>query len=145
MNIFENLYNKNNRKNNLDKIIVFEDIDCMSNIVKKINNDSKNATNFIDIIEAKDNNMEKTLKLQNHLLNKISKKVHDDDNETILVDIDKNNDDKITLSFILNIIDGIRETPGRILIITSNDYDSLDPALIRPGRIDMTLEMKMQQ
>ena len=50
--------------------------------------------------------------------------------------------DNITLSYILNIIDGIRETPGRILIITSNDYNSLDPALIRPGRIDITLEMK---
>ena len=60
----------------------------------------------------------------------------------MLVDFDKNKDDKITLSFILNIIDGIRETPGRILIITSNNYDSLDTALIRPGRIDLTLEMK---
>ena len=35
----------------------------------------------------------------------------------------------------------MRETPGRILIITSNNYNSLDPALIRPGRIDLTLEM----
>ena len=86
--------------------------------------------------------MEKTLKIQNQLLNKIAKKVDDDHEETCLIDLDKNKDDKITLSFILNIIDGIRETPGRILIITSNDYDSLDSALIRPGRIDMTLEMK---
>ena len=50
--------------------------------------------------------------------------------------------DKITLSYLLNIIDGIRETPGRILIITSNNYKSLDNALVRPGRIDYTLEMK---
>ena len=41
----------------------------------------------------------------------------------------------------LNIIDGIRETPGRILIITSNNYDTLDDALVRPGRIDFTLKM----
>ena len=47
-----------------------------------------------------------------------------------------------TICNFLNIIDGIRETPGRILIITSNNYNSLDPALIRPGRIDMTLEMR---
>ena len=63
--------------------------------------------------------------------------------ENVLVNIDdKTKDDKITLSYILNIIDGIRETPGRILIITSNYYDKLDKALIRPGRIDITLEMK---
>jgi chaperone BCS1 len=42
----------------------------------------------------------------------------------------------ITLSDILNVIDGIIETPGRILIITSNHYNKLDPALVRPGRID---------
>ena len=40
-----------------------------------------------------------------------------------------------------NLIDGIRETPGRILVITSNHYDKLDDALIRPGRIDCTLQM----
>ena len=53
-----------------------------------------------------------------------------------------NDDNRITLSFILNIIDGIREHSGRILIITSNHYDKLDPALVRPGRIDISLEMK---
>jgi SpoVK/Ycf46/Vps4 family AAA+-type ATPase len=44
----------------------------------------------------------------------------------------------ITLDDILNLWDGIRETPGRILLISSNHYDRLDPALIRPGRIDIT-------
>ena len=52
------------------------------------------------------------------------------------------NQDPITLDDILNIWDGIYENPGRILIVTSNHYDSLDPALIRPGRIDIKLTMK---
>jgi len=47
----------------------------------------------------------------------------------------------LTLDDILNLWDGIRETPGRIMIITSNHYQDLDPALIRPGRIDVTLEL----
>ena len=42
---------------------------------------------------------------------------------------------------ILNLWDGIRETPGRILVISSNHYDKLDPALVRPGRIDITHEL----
>ena len=41
----------------------------------------------------------------------------------------------------MNIIDGLRETPGRIIIITSNNYESLDSALVRPGRIDYTMKM----
>ena len=52
-----------------------------------------------------------------------------------------NNEVLITLDDILNLWDGIRETPGRILIISSNHYDRLDSALIRPGRIDITHEL----
>jgi SpoVK/Ycf46/Vps4 family AAA+-type ATPase len=48
---------------------------------------------------------------------------------------------KPTLDDLLNLVDGIRENTGRILIITSNFYHKLDSALIRPGRIDITLKM----
>ena len=51
-------------------------------------------------------------------------------------------DDKLDLSFILNLIDGTLEIPGRILIITTNHPEKLDPALIRPGRIDMFIKFK---
>jgi hypothetical protein len=51
------------------------------------------------------------------------------------------NEDPLTLDDILNLWDGIRETPGRIMIITSNHYADLDTALIRPGRIDKSLEL----
>jgi hypothetical protein len=44
--------------------------------------------------------------------------------------------DKLNLSGLLNVLDGIVDTPGRILIMTSNHPEVLDPALIRPGRID---------
>ena len=144
---FEQYYSRiNNKKIGFDKkIIVFEDIDCMSDIVKKRNIVQENGSNNnLENENGSDENinLEKTLNLQNKLLNKIAKKVDEDHEESMFVNFNKNNNDKITLSFILNVIDGIRETPGRILIITSNDYDSLDPALIRPGRIDLTLEMK---
>ena len=52
------------------------------------------------------------------------------------------NNDSITLADILNIIDGVLETPGRILILTSNYPDKLDKALLRPGRIDLIIEFK---
>lgn len=48
--------------------------------------------------------------------------------------------DAVTLSFLLNLLDGVLETPGRILVITSNFPDKLDRALVRPGRIDVTIE-----
>lgn len=42
----------------------------------------------------------------------------------------------ITLSGLLNVIDGPCSQEGRLLIMTSNLPDSLDAALVRPGRID---------
>lgn len=50
--------------------------------------------------------------------------------------------EQVTLSFLLNLLDGVLETPGRILIITSNYPERLDRALIRPGRIDVRIEFK---
>jgi hypothetical protein len=50
------------------------------------------------------------------------------------------NGDLLTLSFLLNLLDGVLETPGRILVITTNYPDRLDPALIRPGRIDVRID-----
>lgn len=46
----------------------------------------------------------------------------------------------LTLSGLLNVIDGIASPEGRILILTSNFPERLDAALLRPGRIDMQVE-----
>ena len=48
--------------------------------------------------------------------------------------------EKLSLSCLLNILDGILETPGRIIIMTTNFPKLLDKALIRPGRIDLICE-----
>jgi ATP-dependent 26S proteasome regulatory subunit len=45
--------------------------------------------------------------------------------------------EKLSLSCLLNILDGILETPGRIIVMTTNYPELLDKALIRPGRIDL--------
>ena len=50
--------------------------------------------------------------------------------------------DAVTLSFLLNLLDGVLETPGRILVITSNFPEKLDRAFVRPGRIDVQIEFK---
>ena len=42
----------------------------------------------------------------------------------------------ITLSGLLNCLDGPCSADGRLLCMTSNSPDSLDPALVRPGRCD---------
>ena len=143
---FEKIYNRQNQ-NSIgfkDKIIVFEDIDCMCDIVKsRDSNDIEIVNNKSNEIANIDKNLDKNTKLLSSIYNKINENDNKSNSDSVIVNIDeKLNNDKITLSYILNVIDGIRETPDRILIITSNYYDKLDKALVRPGRIDITLEMK---
>lgn len=42
----------------------------------------------------------------------------------------------ITLAALLNALDGVTAPEGRILVMTTNHPEHLDPALIRPGRVD---------
>ncbi|KAF7193118.1 putative mitochondrial chaperone BCS1-A [Pseudocercospora fuligena] len=53
----------------------------------------------------------------------------------------KSTKSKITLSGLLNAIDGPASAEGRILIMTTNARETLDKALIRDGRIDHEYEM----
>jgi len=135
---FEERYNNDNRKGSIGfdkKIIVFEDIDCIGDIVldreKKKN---KSITGFGKKIDMDDLN---------------NSQIHVGDLLETIVATEKiceipklvSLEEPITLDDILNLWDGIRETPGRIMMISSNHYQELDPALIRPGRIDITLEL----
>jgi chaperone BCS1 len=44
---------------------------------------------------------------------------------------------KLTFSGLLNALDGVASSEERIIFMTTNHYDRLDPALIRPGRVDV--------
>jgi chaperone BCS1 len=48
----------------------------------------------------------------------------------------------ISFSGLLNAIDGAASQEGRILIMTTNHKEKLDPALIRPGRADFHREIR---
>lgn len=53
--------------------------------------------------------------------------------------------DKLNLSGLLNVLDGVVDTPERIVVMTTNHPEILDPALIRPGRIDQKLLLGYMQ
>ncbi|MBA43049.1 MAG: hypothetical protein CMF62_03455 [Magnetococcales bacterium] len=97
-----------------ETIIVLEDIDCMSQAVWDR-----------DLLDKQNTEKaEKTDKKKNK-----DKEFEEDEDE-------KN---KVTLSAILNAIDGIRNNHGMILVMTTNHPERLDEALIRDGRVDERL------
>ena len=51
-----------------------------------------------------------------------------------------NNKSNVSLGDILQVLDGVKECEGRMLIITTNNIDKLDKALIRRGRINRQIQ-----
>lgn len=101
------------------RILLFEDIDAMGDIVK----DRDLAG---DKPKSKELDLENTIKEYMSKKNKKEKPANDENNN---------------LSYFLNILDGLNECPGRIIIMTTNKPEHLDNALIRPGRIDFKIHM----
>jgi hypothetical protein len=92
-----------------ETMLVIEDIDCMNDIVKSREQQKEP--------EKEESEKEK----ESDKEGKVKPKVP----ET-----------KLTLSGLLNAIDGVFNNDGRILIMTTNKPEVLDEALIRQGRID---------
>ncbi|VUC31004.1 unnamed protein product [Clonostachys rosea] len=49
----------------------------------------------------------------------------------------------VTLSGLLNTLDGVSSQSGRIVVMTTNYASDLDQALIRPGRVDFKVEFQL--
>lgn len=47
----------------------------------------------------------------------------------------------LTFSGLLNAIDGVASSEGRLIVMTTNHPEKIDPALIRPGRVDRKYEI----
>jgi chaperone BCS1 len=94
-------------------IVIFEDIDCASSVVRSREEPDK-----------KDKETDESTAKQ---------PARADDSQ-------RQQSQGLTQAGLLNVIDGIFDARGRILIMTSNHPDVLDPALIRPGRIDVKID-----
>jgi len=70
-----------------------------------------------------------------------------EDIDTVLASHDRSKKDKgeksdrVTLSGLLNAIDGVVDSEGRVFAFTTNHIEKIDPALLRPGRADLKVEL----
>ena len=135
-----------------ERIYVIEDIDCLTDIVYSRSEHISDSTS-IDINNMKSSNTIDENVIQsytpgndmNYMEYNKNSTISDYKNNTNIVDFKQDaaedSSERLNLSFLLNLLDGILETPGRILIITSNHPEKLDRALIRPGRIDINIRV----
>ncbi len=104
-----------------NRILIFEDVDCMGDMVQDRTIKEREKSKYDDEDEMKPKQKRRTRK--------------DDEDDLVIIDNNYNNN----LSYFLNILDGLQECPGRIIIMTTNKPEQLDKALIRPGRIDYNI------
>lgn len=123
------------------RLYILEDIDVMGEIVHKrsISKESDKDSVISDDIDSEIEKMDKKNKKSNvkdilKLSSLLGNGVSSCENKT-----NTNNN----MSYLLNILDGIQENKGRIIIMTTNHIEKIDPAIIRPGRIDINLEFKV--
>lgn len=137
---FEKTYNRNNQENSKPfdkKIILFEDIDCIGDIVHE-----RSRIDVAHQVTPPSETITETQQLIQSIHRAVDVNIQDQKAHPYMFPSIQHNN-PLTLDDFLNLWDGVRETPGRIIIITSNHYDKLDSALIRPGRIDITYEFKL--
>lgn len=107
------------------RIIIFEDIDAIGDVIKDR-----------DILDKKSSDISSDEEENPVVI--INKKLKNKSMNSILSNIEKKKNTN-NLSYFLNILDGLNECSGRIIIMTTNKIDHLDKALIRPGRIDIKI------
>jgi DNA replication protein DnaC len=127
------------------KIIVIEDLDCAGKVVlqRKSKDTDETSGNSTPILVSNDATADIKTEILREVRGLLKRNRHKDDDEddfkpTIMNPLDA---DLLTLDDILNLWDGVRENAGRIMVISSNFYEKLDTALVRPGRIDITLKL----
>ncbi|EEA27429.1 Complex III assembly protein translocase and chaperone [Talaromyces marneffei ATCC 18224] len=62
-------------------------------------------------------------------------------NRRVQTDEDGYRGANVTFSGLLNALDGVASAEERIIFLTTNYVDRLDSALVRPGRVDMTVRL----
>jgi len=143
---YESQFNEHNKAHSIGfdrKIIVIEDIDCAGDIVMERGSRTETTPLLISPEEEEFTEIalnERLNTIDNDLKLAIKQNIAEESRK-IIAKLTPATEDRITLDDILNLWDGIRETPGRILIISSNHYEKLDSAIRRPGRIDITLKL----
>lgn len=115
------------------RIIVLEDVDCLTDVV--LSRDAVEET--MKVIQQENDVKGKSEQGNTDELDDFGRRVSP---YPINLGGTSGENQKLNLSVLLNILDGVLEQPGRILIMTSNHPEKLDRALIRPGRIDVIVK-----
>ena len=122
-----------------DRLLVLEDIDATDDreVVSKSNGDDLKSGAPTDTVHVRRH----TPHLVKELYEKMTQRGPDSVPLPVNGPDDKKKEPAITLSDVLNVLDGVMEPTGCIIVMTTNYVEKLDKALTRPVRVDIRLHM----
>jgi hypothetical protein len=131
---------------NLNRVKTCEELELIfrSREINKLQLDGNQICFILEDCDAFEDNIIKTRNDKSEI-NKLEKEesLNDKLMQQFIKEATKTTDeDPINLSCFLNILDGIIELQGVMIILTTNYPEKIDEALIRPGRIDFKYEFK---
>ena len=110
---------------------VFEELDCILDTIKKRAVATKTENNEISAYTEILKKCSSTNKTDGTPASQIAEM------------IPKILPESIDIGQLLSLFDGVLESPGRMMIFTTNHADKIDDALKRPGRIDEEIEFSL--
>jgi len=138
----------NNKNMSIERVImVAEDFDCMTDIAKSRSLEKKEQEELIKRRDKKrQENQEQINSMKSDearaIMHAINRDQEEMENFVMLGPTQKKADREITLSSLLNILDGIYSYNGRIIIFSTNHPEIIDEACLRSGRIDVRIKFK---
>ena len=110
-----------------NKVLVFDEFDCMLDVLL-----NKSQINSQETKEEKGSTLAEMLAVTD-----------DKEERKNIIEMFKNgrnkNNEIVDLPYLLQKLDGLESSEGRIIIATTNNPDLINPVLLRPGRFDLKL------
>jgi len=137
------------------RLYVIPDVDAQNSCLNRSNktNSQTHVNNSIAEEELRANNLLLQTILQNKEINRNNNQTGNNNTGRIILQSNgaygphaaPTASSAISLSNILNVLDGVPERSGQIIIFSTNHPERLDPALTRPGRIDHMIRFTYMQ
>jgi len=126
-------------------IFVFEEFDCMPGIQRRLEADEKGGTGGT-VTNSNNSNSDKSddMKQMDPTAYAIMLMAQKEKSDDIMAEYREDRaaeKDKVDLHYLLTKIDGLQSANDRIIVATTNYPDRIDPALLRPGRFGVQLNL----
>jgi hypothetical protein len=131
-------------------VLVLDEFDCVQGAIRDRSLDSADHKSPLEDLHARQMELLKLMMLERPIVideSKGTKETKESKKNPIQVELDKiekvmaDGENALTLDTMLEVLDGVIEVRGRVIIAATNYIDNIDKALMRDGRFDIKVKL----